>query len=243
MPDWTAAPYGRVFTTLRDDQPIVWADDRLLAWYVRLLVPADRAWPVALTWPRSIPQDVADQLVLVNAIDALEGDRYQVHGMARLQERVARRNRAGGLVRASTAGRDDQGRWTSDAGTSVAGDAGEPPANGQQRWTSTAGVQRSSDGTYTESPGDPLPLVGDHQETNPEETARATEDPVAAVEVLYRANVRDHGPDNAACDNPALHRLVHTWSEEGGWACTTCVRWGGPRHQAALERFDHERPF
>jgi hypothetical protein len=112
--DWTGAPYARLYSTLRQDHPAVWADDHLLAWYVRLLIPAERAWPIHLEWPRGIPGPVQAALVADGAVDQDGDDYYQVHGLDRLRLAQGARveaARAGGQARAAQAARGPDGTF------------------------------------------------------------------------------------------------------------------------------------
>jgi hypothetical protein len=112
---WVGAPYARLYSTLREDHPAVWNSDANLAWYVRLLVQAERAYPVALEWPRRLPSEVQDALVTDGAVDAIGVDCFTIHGLDRLHlARVEAQNlgaRQGGLTRAAQAVRGPDGTF------------------------------------------------------------------------------------------------------------------------------------
>lgn len=133
--EWVGSPYARLYATLQDDHPAVWADDHLLAWYVRLLIPAERAWPIRLGWPRGLPAEVQAALVEDGAVDPQGEDRYQVHGLDRLRALQDGRTSLaslGGQARAAQGVRGPDGKYR-PAGDQPAGPDTTPldqPAGG-----------------------------------------------------------------------------------------------------------------
>jgi len=103
--DWTEAPFARVFVTFPEDYPDLWRDKELLGWWLTVHLTADRAYPMAPPWPRTIPDTIVDRLVASGAVEAVGEDHYRIHGMAKLMASIDRRYRAGGKARAAM-GRD-----------------------------------------------------------------------------------------------------------------------------------------
>lgn len=55
-------PYSRLYHKIQQEFPKVYADDALFAWWVRLLMWADAAWPLRLPVPASVPPKVLERL-------------------------------------------------------------------------------------------------------------------------------------------------------------------------------------
>ena len=212
MPDADqGTPYSRIYATLARDHPRVWFDPPVLGWYVRLLLPADRAWPGLAELPRTVPDDVVDVLVADEVIDRVGDALYRFHGLD--QERNGRRSRGyqGGVVRSSSAPRDAGGRFVSDAGLSSV-DAGPDAGDdaGSDAGYTTLDIQRTS-------------------ETNRKEVPVRTPDRVLTgtdgVTESSRARARE-GPDETAieCDDYQGHRSSHRWVPGVGWRCLACER-------------------
>jgi len=249
--DWTSEPYARVFASLATDHPEVWTEDTLLAWYVRLLLPADRAWPVALPWPRRIPDEVVARLVDLGALDAVREDHYRIHGMDRLMAAMDRRHRAGGVAR-GRGQRDARGRLT--AGNAAgqmngneAPDAGRGPlvetlVEPEHAWAlvespktapetlaepldTKSPATRRNDNETMEEPlqAPPSSDVSYEVESGGPWTETEPEGPGGPSTVAeYRRAAESHGPDDAPCDEPDLHRLHHRWYAGVGWRCLLC---------------------
>lgn len=238
--DWTRAPFVRVFATLPRDHPAVWVDDRLLAWYVRLLLRADQAWPGHAEFPRALPVDVEAALVEAAAIDpspVIPGG-YQVHGMARLRGGIAARGQAGGLARAQGAPRDSQGRMlAADAGVLAAPSAGRTNGNAGPVAGPVAGLSAGPAvaGSFAGVP------ANQHQrtshETVKEDVATPPHDGVATSSVeatTTRARAGEAGlralPDPAVrdpypptdCKDPTAHKTDHR-RIAGAWRCPVCT--------------------
>lgn len=83
--------YARLYYRFEVEFPDVYADDRLFAWWCRLLLLADASWPMKAPLPRSVPRRVV-AVLRDHSLVALDGDRYEVRGMA--QERLRRTGNA-----------------------------------------------------------------------------------------------------------------------------------------------------
>jgi hypothetical protein len=247
MPDdWTAAPYARVYVTLARDHPAVWQDDGLLAWYVRLLVGADRWFPAPAPWPRSIPQDLADALVGSGAIDPAT-DGYQVHGMARLRA-LGGLASIGGRARAAQAARDEHGRMLAGANRldQPAGGSGSEIAP-SRLVPAGGGDQRPSDTHTPTTAGDPSLQSGSPAVGTPVENARATQTAVAVLEPTvegdleadgYRRELAKFGPDDARCLDVSGHLTAHHYFHGIGWKCLPCDQAEADRAGSFRSRVD-----
>jgi hypothetical protein len=243
--DWTAAGFVRVFLTFPVDQPHVWADDRLLAWWLRLLVYAG---PNAAPWPRDLPPDTESLLVRLGALDPQGEWGYRVHGAAKLARETARRGVAGGTARAANGDRDaGTGRWTptvvatsvdagSDAGSDPLADSvDEDPASGVPlafagtRWADGGTSDRQTDieeeGKPSLRSGFPSSDSGTPPAPAPAREEPEPEDPLGPMTMAERVHlVAERGPDDSACDEPELHALHHRWYSGVGWRCVLCER-------------------
>lgn len=151
--DWTQDPFVRVFVTFPDDHPAIWRDDRALAWWLRLLVLADRAYPASSTFPRAVPDDVVEALVAEGVIAQVGDDRYRVTGLARLRAAGEAFAVRGGKARARGP-RDALGRLipsrVDQPGGHMNGAEGVP-AGRSRLGPAAAGVQPSSGGMSSPS--------------------------------------------------------------------------------------------
>lgn len=86
-------PYARVYYTVVEDERFatVYHDDHAFAWWVRLLLIADGAWPASPPVPRAIKAPILDVLVRCGLIDMRPGDCYRIHGLDAERERRAKR--------------------------------------------------------------------------------------------------------------------------------------------------------
>jgi hypothetical protein len=98
------APYSRVYWTVRSDERLdgIYADDRHLATWLRLLIAADMAWPAPADLPSGAKPASIRALVAAGVIELLPGSLFSFHGLD--AERGRRRDAA-----ASSAGN----RWGS----------------------------------------------------------------------------------------------------------------------------------
>ncbi|MFN8520752.1 MAG: hypothetical protein U0667_15455, partial [Chloroflexota bacterium] len=79
-------PYSRLYWRLIDEYPDVWANDRLLASYARLLVIADAQWPASADRPASVPDAAWKALVSVGlVIPEARGQRFRIRGMDKMR--------------------------------------------------------------------------------------------------------------------------------------------------------------
>ncbi len=77
-----------VYYDLAREFPAIWADNTLLATWLRLLVIADSLWPLRAPVPRSTNQDALDSLVKAGLIE-IAGDEFTVKGLDKgRQQRV-----------------------------------------------------------------------------------------------------------------------------------------------------------
>jgi hypothetical protein len=122
--DYLRTPYVRVWLQLADDQPAIWGSDHLLAWWLRLLMYAQRTYPAAAPIPRGLDGDTETELAELGIIELVSGDLYRFHGLDELRAAELPRGHAGGSARARGGIRDQLGRWLPGAGDSLADDAG-----------------------------------------------------------------------------------------------------------------------
>jgi hypothetical protein len=94
-------PYSRVYWRFQDEFPDVYADDRALALWLRLLILADGSYPAAAALPRKVDDDVLAVLVSAELLTLIPGDRYRVRGLDAERERRAEHGRTGGLASAN----------------------------------------------------------------------------------------------------------------------------------------------
>lgn len=73
-------PYSRLYHRFAEEFPDVWANDRALATWVRLLRIADASWPMKPPLPRSVRPGPLAVLVGVELVTVL-GDCYTVRGL------------------------------------------------------------------------------------------------------------------------------------------------------------------
>jgi len=112
-------PYSRVYWEVIDDLRFVgiYDSDRNLSTWIRLLIGADAMYPSAAPLPRGASGAAVSALIGAGLVEMVGKDHYRLHGMA--SERASRsdRGRAGGIQRATSAVRDDAGRFAGeDAG-------------------------------------------------------------------------------------------------------------------------------
>ena len=173
----TAEPYSRLYWKFVDEFTGVYDDDVLFAWYVRLLVIADGAFPMAATLPRRIDDETISALRDAELIELCGVDRYRIRGMAAERARRSDVGRAGGLAsgrsraqrtiveRSSNDRRTTQRTKSnlakpSQAKPSQAEGAGAPRA-GAAAHTSARAREASDDSTTEISDSDRLRLLAD----------------------------------------------------------------------------------
>ena len=94
------APYSRVYWTIRSDDRLaaVYADDRHLATWLRLLMAADMAWPAPADMPSSVRKSSVQALVDAGVVSLCGGGMFTFHGLDAERGRrrlAATRNRLG----------------------------------------------------------------------------------------------------------------------------------------------------
>ena len=109
--------YARIYHRFANEFPEIYADDRTLSAWVRLLVLADASWPMQPPLPRSVRSSTLKRLVSAGLV-IVEGDAYTIRGLD--AERCRRRNAAVGAAakRWQSDGNADA-HATADAGASA----------------------------------------------------------------------------------------------------------------------------
>ena len=87
-------PYSRVYWSIRSDAKFrgVFANDNLLATWLRLLLSADAMWPEPADIPQTCRKVYFHRLVAAEIVDDLGGGQYRIHGLD--AERSRRRDSA-----------------------------------------------------------------------------------------------------------------------------------------------------
>lgn len=267
-PDWVDGLYARVYYSLQDDQPTVWWDDRMLAWFVRLLVAANQAHPHPAPLPRRLPDDVMLALVASGAIDATDDGMYRVHGLARMRTKLLGRGFAGGVARAGRATRDHAGRFAGpdDAGRDAGRDAGNSRVDAGPASTAptldvggTPPLASGDGGSLVQRPAGPArpaaslvqrasdidrdsPLETDpSQGPFPGDSLPANGAP-AAMSTLGR-----HKPATLPdCEDPDAHRSSWQKFDGSSWKCPTCIakrREAEPSFRERMAKYQGDGPF
>lgn len=73
-------PYSRLYHRFADEFPEIWADDRALAMWVRLLRIADGSWPMKPPLPRSV-RGRPLQMLLTAGLLTIVGECYSMRGL------------------------------------------------------------------------------------------------------------------------------------------------------------------
>lgn len=219
--DWSAASYSRVYATLAIDHPLIWDDDRLLAWWLRLLRGADDAYPGPAAIPRGLPDDVLDALMGSRIVEPYGAGGYIFRGLESERAGRASRGRKGGLQRAASAERTplgrfagaDAGEMSSDAGPDAGADAGPasaprslapaPPASMHQR---AADQRAQRDET--------------RQDEEPLESALRLGSPPAPEPALVGRGAPTEG--TIRCNEYHNHQRQHRLIPGVGWKCPVC---------------------
>jgi hypothetical protein len=134
--EWAEADYSRIYHTLLDDPKFasVYDDDARWAWYTRLLIAADSAYPAPAPLPRGLPDDVLHDFTELAILIVIRGSHYRVKALQSEREGRATGRAAGGRARVAGAQRDEHGRFLAGEDAGHAGDAGanagssKPPA-------------------------------------------------------------------------------------------------------------------
>ena len=251
-PDYLGTPYVRVWLTLLDDHPTVWSSDALLAWWLRLLINAQRMYPAPAPLPRSLPVELEAELVSEGVIEPIGSEAYRFHGLEDLRVAEAPRGQAGGTARARSGQRDRFGRWLPDAGHML--DNGRVNAGESARadvLVPDAGVPAN------ENAGRPANEFAGRPASQPlDETRRADANRVSSLprgRERAGARTREAEPDPSAiaCDAYSEHRAEHRWIEGVGWRCMICERARAQLEPTFTERVvahsgeldDDDRPF
>lgn len=246
-PRWADVPYTRTYRSLSVDHPTVYGDDRLLAWWVRLLDVADAIWPMLAPVPRGVPDDVLTALVADEVID-VEADRFRFHGLDAERNGRVSRGYHGGKVRAATAARDslgrllakdagaDAGHSRSDAGADAGADAG--PAMPVPTLVTNAGrpaTQRTEPSNRDASPSLRSGLASSSRS-------------ITHARVAASARARpDPSPEDIDCDDYVGHKASRQWwGEDIGWRCQICEKRRadeGPSFRERIARYSGDAGF
>lgn len=137
-------PYSRVYWSVRSDPKFrgVYANDNLLATWLRLLMSADAIWPEPADLPSTCRKVYFNRLVAAGLLDDLGGGQYRVHGLD-----AERTRRADHAKNASNA------RWNarSNAGSNAAVSDSPMLAKDEPRVS-----QEQAEDTPTASASDPV---------------------------------------------------------------------------------------
>jgi hypothetical protein len=156
----TDRPYSRVYWEIVDDEKFttVFDDDHALAWWLRLLIAADQAFPTSAVLPAGVHRAALRKLVDTRLVD-VAGSRYRIHGLDSERARRARQGTVGAAA-----------RWNQPPvpGDLDAPDDVEPPLN-RRRADANAVAMRSHTGRFASQEEDETRTRRD--ETS---TARAT---------------------------------------------------------------------
>ena len=100
--------YVRVYDDdLRRDYPHVWADDRLLATWLRLLSVAEKMWPTAPELPRSAKAGPLAELIRCGLVERFDDATYSVRGLHVERTKRADQAKLAAVARWSTASNAD----------------------------------------------------------------------------------------------------------------------------------------
>ena len=266
MPDYTDAPYVRVWATLRDDHPAVWRDNDLLAWWLRLLVGARLSYPASAPYPRELPDAVETKLVELGVIDPREGG-YRFHGLDALRLSEQPRGTAGGQARAREGVRDRMGRWLASAGGDAGNGAGRELDNPSTSVPNDAGgdmLAETPDDRWAPVAGRPATATRPREDRRRADPIGSSSDPPAYAGVRAPAPARgapsDPGSDRTSrpaldpsrirCDAYEEHRAAHHWIAGIGWLCSTCEAERAKSEptfsekvEAARQRAESDAPF
>lgn len=94
-----SGPYSRLYHKFADEYPAIFDDPRALGTWVQLLVWADAAWPIKPRLPARIVKSALAELIRVGLV-TLDGDRYDIRGLAVERLRRQERASAGGRAKA-----------------------------------------------------------------------------------------------------------------------------------------------
>jgi len=129
--------YSRLYHRFGREFPDVYADDRALAAWVRLLLVADASWPMRPPLPRSVRVKPLNCLVEAGLV-ILEGDAYTVRGLDAERTRRSDAGRVGAAKRwqsernANAMPRRDETRLAEDESITP-----PPPTSGGRRKNGT----------------------------------------------------------------------------------------------------------
>lgn len=177
-------PYSRVYWSIIDDERFanIYDDDRCLAWWLRLLLIADQAWPASGTLPAGIRRTPLGVLVGAGVVE-IRGNRFRIHGLDR--EREGRKRAATRSPTASQPGPSREAVGRSRARAPRLGSSIDTPSSGEG---SGERVTPALDAAWETATGRGLLGAGDFAFTYVDDAARRHGEPatVAAVEQARR---------------------------------------------------------
>ena len=192
-------PYSRVYWEAIDDPKFatVWDDDACLAWWLRLLVTADMAWPASATLP-AVPRKVLDSLTKPlpehesGLVDIQGRGRFRIHGLDR--ERLSRGRRGSDEPPMPEPDRNPRGSYRGPIG--VPSVRTPQPPKAPERVPSQDEPRTRRDETRRDSPPTPAERGhdGDHDDDGfdgPRGTPRANGTNPRAVAAREAARRRD----------------------------------------------------
>lgn len=103
--------YSRLYHRFGREFPVIYADDRCLAAWVRLLLVADASWPMRPPLPRAVKAFPLARLVEAGLV-IIDGDAYTVRGLDAERTRRSDAARRGAAV-----------RWQSERNANASADA------------------------------------------------------------------------------------------------------------------------
>lgn len=138
-------PYSRVYWSVRSDEKFrgIYANDNLLATWLRLLISADAIWPEPADLPSSCRKVYYHRLVTAGLLDDLGGGQYRIHGLD------AERSR-----RAEHAKTASNARWNarSNAASNAPAFGHEMPSQSQVQAEAKPSTSRAEDAPSTRAP-------------------------------------------------------------------------------------------
>lgn len=107
-------PYSRLYHRFEREYPDIYRDDRTYALWCRLLPLADATWPMKPPLPRSVYRVALQKLVDAGLV-VVDGDRYEIRGMAKERMRRSQSASNAATARWADATRNADGNATRNA--------------------------------------------------------------------------------------------------------------------------------
>ena len=140
------AEYARVYYSVETDPKFVtvYGNNHRFAWWVRLLLKAEQAWPNPPRIPEGMERSVLAHLVSVGLVDVLPHRTYTIHGLSAERLKRSEAGRVGGVAsrRANLGSKDGQrtvnGRFTGRGPDVFEGEPPDGPLDVRRGSTSTS---------------------------------------------------------------------------------------------------------